>query len=100
MKKLFTCLCVLTLTAAVAAAEVVHIENFARGSAPVLIPAVQRYDAREGVFALPDTLTVSVPSGEELIVEQLASEMARFGKTAAAGENAAVPLPAMAAPTL
>ena len=90
MRKLFATFCFMTLGAAMLTAEVARFANFERGGVPVLIPAVQKYAAREEVFALPDTLTVSVPEGEELIVEQLAGEMTRFGRTAAAGENAAV----------
>ena len=90
MKKLFTWFCALMLGAAVAAAEVTTFANFERDGVPVLIPEVQKYEARDGVFALPETLTVAVPAGEELIVEQLAQELKRFGKTAEAGSDAAV----------
>ena len=89
MKKLFTVIFALALGAA-SAAGVVRIDNFGTADAPVLIPGVQKYEAREGAFPLPDTLTVAVPEGEELIVEQLADEVKRFGKTAEAGSDAAV----------
>jgi len=71
-------------------AEVMTFADFERNGVPVLIPEVQKYEARNGTFPLPDTLTVSVPAGEELIVEQLANELKRFGKHAESGENAAV----------
>ena len=91
MKKLFANLCTLAFISAVAAAEVIQIENFAHSHTPVLIPAVQKHVPYLGVVELPDVLTVSVPKGEELIVEQLAGEMKRFGRTAkAADENAYV----------
>ena len=91
MKKLFAILACLTLVGAASfAAGVTRFANFERDGVPVLVPAVRNYDARDGVFALPDRLTVAVPEGEELIVEQLAGEMARFGKTAERSENAAV----------
>ena len=80
----------LSLAAAAFAAEVMTFANFERNGLPVLIPEVQKYEAQSGVFPLPDTLTVAVPSGEELIVEELDGELKRFGKKAAAGENAAV----------
>ena len=78
------------LLAAVALrAEVATFANFERNGVPVLIPEVQKYEARTGVFALPDKLTVAVPAGEELIVEELADDMKRFGGTAAPGDGAA-----------
>ena len=88
MKKFFAGLCFLAMGAALAAAEVVAIDNFRHGNTPVLIPAVQKYRPAPGAVALPDTLTVAVPAGEELIVEQLSGEMKRFGRTAEAAENA------------
>lgn len=89
MKKTFSLL-VLLFAAAVLRAEITTFANFERNGAPVLIPEAQKYEAKGGAFPLPDTLTVSVPAGEELIVEQLADGVKRFGKTAEAGENAAV----------
>ena len=86
MKKLFAAIFALTLGFA-AAAGVVRIDNFGTADAPVLIPAVQKYEAGSGKFALPETLTVSVPAGEELIVEQLGEEMKRFGRKVEAREN-------------
>ena len=87
MKKFFAGLYLLALGAALAATEVAVIDNFRRGNEPVLIPGVQKYRPAAGVVALPDTLTVAVPAGEELIVEQLAGEMKRFGGTAEAAEK-------------
>ena len=74
----------LTLFATAAlAAEVMTFANFERNGIPVLIPEVQKYEAAEGVFPLPDTLGVAIPAGEELIIEQLSDDLKRFGKTAA-----------------
>ena len=64
------------------AAEVMTFANFERNGVPVLIPELRKYEARPGVFPLPDALTVAVPEGEELIVEQLSGDLGRFGKTA------------------
>lgn len=89
MKKLFAVIFAFTFGFA-AAAGVMTFDNFGRGGTPVLVPAVQKYEAREGSFALPDTLTVSVPAGEELIVEQLDGEMKRWGRSAGARENGCV----------
>ena len=86
MKKFFASLVFLTMTAVLAAAEVAAIDNFRHENAPVLIPAVRKYRPAPGTVALPDTLTVAVPDGEELIVGQLADEIKRFGKTAEAAK--------------
>ncbi|MBQ6352201.1 MAG: beta-N-acetylhexosaminidase, partial [Lentisphaeria bacterium] len=72
------------LTAAILSAEVMPFANFTKNDVPVLVPAVRKYDARSGVFALPDTLSVALPRGEELVLEQLAAELKRFGRSAAA----------------
>ena len=91
MKKFFAGFWALMLGAtATLRAEVTTFANFERNGVPVLIPGVQKYEARDGAFPLPDTLTVAVPAGEELIVEQLAQELKRFGKTAEAGSGGAV----------
>ena len=60
-------------------AKVLDFQNFERDGKPVLIPAVHDYRAGEGVCKVPDDFTVSVPAGEELIVEQLRQELRRFG---------------------
>ena len=78
------------LAAATLRAEITTFANFERNGVPVLIPEVQKYEARGGAFHLPDRLEVSVPAGEELIVEELAGELKRFGKTAEANSDAAV----------
>lgn len=91
MKKFFAGFCALMLgAAATLRAEVMIFANFERNGVPVLIPGVQKYEVESGVFPLPDTLTVAVPAGEELIAEQLAEAMKRFGKTAEAGSDAVV----------
>ena len=52
----------LTVTVVLSAA-VRDFRNFERDGKPVLIPAVQKYESRDGRFALPEVLTVSVPAG-------------------------------------
>ena len=86
MRKAFSLFAAL-LAAVALRAGVTTFANFGRDGVPVLIPEAQRYEARAGVFRLPEKLTVSVPAGEELIVEELADEMKRFGGTAAAGDG-------------
>ena len=56
---------------------------------PLLIPQVREYKAGEGAVKFPAAVTVSVPKGEELIVEQIAAELKRFPEikvTAGAGD--------------
>ena len=82
------CMAALTATALLSAA-VRDFRNFERDGKPVLIPAVQNYQSAEGSFALPATLTVSVPAGEELVLEVLAEELKRFNVAVkGAGESA------------
>ena len=90
MKKHLTSIAALILTTAVFASEIMTFVNFyGIGGNPVLVPGVQKCVTALEYVGLPDPLTVSVPAGEELIVEQLASEMKRFGMTAkATNENA------------
>jgi len=76
MKK-FWCAILCVAAAASFAAGVIPISNFSRGGAPVLVPRVQKYAPAAGTLKL-DRLTVSVPEGEELIVEQLAAALKRF----------------------
>ncbi len=88
LKKL---VCVLALSAAASlSAAVLDFQNFERDGKPVLIPEVQKYEAADGVCKLPSKLTVSVPAGEKLILEQLDGELKRFGVSAVAGDDAAV----------
>ena len=56
---------------------------------PLLIPAVREYKAGEGSVKFPAAVTVSVPKGEELIVEEIAAELERFPeiKVAAGGDD-------------
>ena len=58
----------LFLTAAGFASGIMTFSNFERDGRPVLIPGVQKYEADNGTFALPKTLTVAVPEGEELVM--------------------------------
>ena len=56
---------------------------------PLLIPEVREYRAAAGVVRFPAELAVAVPAGEELVVEEIAEELKRFGiKTGKGGENA------------
>ena len=87
MKKTFVIAALTLFAVATAAAGVMSFANFERNGVPVLIPEVQKYQASDGMFRLPDTLTVAVPNGEELIVEQLADDLRRFGKTAVAAAD-------------
>ena len=77
MNRSFWCALVLGAAASLSAA-VTDFRNFERDGKPVLIPAVQKYESAAGVYKLPEKLTVSVPAGEELIVEQLTRELKRF----------------------
>ena len=55
---------------------------------PLLIPQVREYKAVAGSLKFPAAVTVSVPEGEELIVEQIADEFKRFpGIEVAAGNK-------------
>ena len=77
------------LSAVVLSAGVKVVDVYERGGKPILIPEVRNYAAADGVYELPAKPTVSVPAGEELILEQLNKELARFGIAAsAATENA------------
>ena len=82
MKKNLLTVAALFLTAAGFASGIMTFANFERDGRPVLIPGVQKYEANDGIFVLPKTLTVAVPEGEQLIVEQLAGELTRFDRTA------------------
>ena len=88
MGKISWCALVLGAAASLSAA-VTDFLNFERDGKPVLIPAVQKYDAASGVYKFPAKLTVSVPAGEELIVEQLTKELKRFNVAVAAATGKA-----------
>ena len=64
------------------------ILNYERAGRPVLVPEVREYKPETGVCKLPEKLAVAVPAGEELIVEELAAELKRFGGTAVADKAA------------
>ena len=72
------------LSAAALSAEVKVVDVYERNGRPILIPEVRNYAAAEGVYELPRKPTVSIPAGEELILEQLNKEFARFGVAASA----------------
>ena len=76
------------LAAASLSAAVLDFQNFERDGQPVLIPAVHKYDGRDGVCKLPEKFTVAVPAGEELIAEQLSSDLKRFKIAVAADKEA------------
>ena len=59
--------------AATLSATVMPFSNFERDGRPVLVPGVQNYRSEAGSFALPRKFTVSVPAGEEIILEQRSS---------------------------
>ncbi|MBQ9366139.1 MAG: beta-N-acetylhexosaminidase, partial [Victivallales bacterium] len=79
MKKLFCPL--LVFVTAMLHATVMPFAEFMREGTPVLVPGVQKYEAASEAYTLPPTLTVSVPSGEELIVDLLAEALQRFPET-------------------
>ena len=54
---------------------------------PLLIPEVREYRSGEGVLKFPAAVTVSVPAGEELIIEQLAAELKRFSEVKVSAKN-------------
>ncbi len=64
--------------AATLSAAVMPFSNFERDGRPVLVPGVQNYRSEAGSFALPRKFTVSVPAGEEIILEQLGTDLKRF----------------------
>lgn len=89
MLRLFAAVAVLSAALALDAA-IMPFRNLKKNGQPVLIPSVRSYRAEAGGFALPQKLTVTVPAGEELIIEQLDGELRRFGATAEAGTAGAV----------
>ena len=58
-------------------AVVAPVLNYERDGRPVLVPEVREYKAESGVCKLPAKLTVAVPAGEELIIEELDAELKR-----------------------
>ena len=69
-------------------AVVAPVLNYERDGRPVLVPEVREYKAESGVCKLPAKLTVAVPAGEELIIEELGAELKRFGNSAVAEKPA------------
>ena len=62
-------------------AKVMPFADFMRDGKPVLMPGVQKYESGFEVaedFTLPPVLMVSVPAGEEIIIELLAEALQRF----------------------
>ena len=90
MKKLLTS-CLALLCAAAFAASTVHtIDNFRKvDGTPLVVPQPQQYEAKSGVFKLPETLTVEAPESEKIIFEYLGKELKRFSRTVAPGKDAA-----------
>ena len=76
------------VAAPVVSSAVSPILNYERDGRPVLVPEVKEYQAGTGLCKLPERLTVAVPAGEELIVEELAAELKRFGAIAVADKSA------------
>ena len=69
----------LFICAAVVKAAVMPFSYYTRpDGTPLLIPQVREYKAGEGAVKFPAEITVAVPKGEELIVEQIAAELKRF----------------------
>ena len=90
MKKLLTS-CLALLCAAAFAASTVHtIDNFRKvDGTPLVVPQPQQYEAKSGVFQIPETLTVDAPASEKIIFEYLGKELKRFSRTVAPGKDAA-----------
>ena len=65
------------------------ISNFTDNGIPVLVPRVQKYASAEGTLKI-ERLTVSVPDGEDVVVEQIAEALKRFPSVSveAAKQNA------------
>ena len=75
MKRLLWLGC-LFLTLLLSAAR--PFDNFEYLGRPLQLPDVQKYQAAEGVFAIPEKFTVASPESESIILEQLADELKRF----------------------
>ena len=92
MKKWCFLFAALVISGVLSAGGVRTFDNFGRNGIPVLVPQVQKYEPGEGAFKLPETLTVAVPAGEALIVEQLGDALKRFPavKVEAAAEKDAL----------
>ena len=74
-------LCSMFAFATALQAAVMPFAEFMRDGKPVLVPGVQKYESGFEVaedFTLPPVLTVSVPAGEEIIIELLAEALQRF----------------------
>ena len=79
MKRLFAILAALSCASALTAATVHPIDNFRNpDGTPLVVPQPHRYEARAGVFALPETLTVETP--EAIVLEYLDQELKRFSR--------------------
>ena len=71
-------------------AEVAPMSNFERDGQPVLIPGVQEYRPDVGTFKLPDKFTVTLPKGEDVVLEQLGRDLKRFGISVKSSDKDAV----------
>ena len=76
----------LTATAVLSAA-VRDFRNFERDGKPVLIPAVQKYDAAAGVYKLPAKLTVTAPASLDFAPLAKVYALTIPGGTVERGEN-------------
>jgi len=86
--KRFLIFCVLLCTAALTAATVHPIDNFRNpDGTPLVVPRPHKYEARPGVFALPETLTVE--ASEAIVSEYLDSELGRFSRKTVKADAAA-----------
>ena len=90
MKRLLSCGLALWCLAAFAASTVHTIDNFRKvDGTPLVVPQPQKYEAKSGVFQLPETLTVEAPESEKIIFEYLGKELKRFSRTVAPAKDAA-----------
>ena len=89
MKKIPYLLALLGCAAVLAAAPFPHtIDNFRKvDGTPLVVPQPQKYEAKTGVFQLPETLTVE--AGQAIILEYLNKELKRFSAEAVKGGQTA-----------
>ena len=90
MKRLFIGVAALCCLATYAAATVHDIDNFRNpDGTPLIVPRPQQYEAKSGVFRLPETLTVEAPASEKIILEYLSAELKRFSRKVVPGDRGA-----------
>ena len=90
MKKTLFAITLLCGALMLGAATVHNIDNFRKADGtPLVVPQPQKYEAKSGVFQLPETLTVEAPASEKIIFEYLGKELKRFSRTVVPAKDAA-----------